>query len=255
MPSKKTGPYVEDQTPTTPGTEETPAPRTVPHVYRAIHKILGSLSVDKDGMLPNNMGGKSYATAENISNEVKRLFVENNLVLVPNETYYDYEVNVDGNGRKTVFVSVEGRYRIVSAEDQSQVTISGVGDGIATGTAVASNIASTFALKNALLRTFLITQSSVETSGLTDQNASGTSATQQKINGARQPQAPATPTRRGQSPTRSKIGSYISTGKIESSEVNTRVAAAADALKKPKGDEAVLTEVLNDLISEFGDLD
>lgn len=130
-------------------------------VYEGVANTLKHLSVEKNGVLPGNMGGKPYITAHDIAAEVKRKFVENNLIFLPKETVVKHE-NIQANNRLQVSIVVTGEYTIVSAEDGSSLTVSGTGDGLATGTAVASNIASTNALKNALLRTFLITEQSVE---------------------------------------------------------------------------------------------
>lgn len=133
----------------------------VPEVYKALAEILKSLSVAKGGTLPGNMGGKPYITAVDASAEVKRQFVANDLIFLPNEEVVKHENLTVGNSLKVAIV-IRGEYTIISTKDASQVAISGTGDGLATGTAVASNIASTNALKNALLRAFLITEQSVE---------------------------------------------------------------------------------------------
>lgn len=132
-----------------------------PHVYGALANILKNLSVAKGGVLPGNMGGKSYITAVDASAEVKRQFVENDLIFLPNEEVIENEHFIHKD-RVSIRIVIRGVYTIVSTVDGSSVTVSGVGDGLATGTAVASNIGSTNALKNALLRTFLITEQSVE---------------------------------------------------------------------------------------------
>lgn len=133
----------------------------VPHVYTGMLEVLRHLSVEKNGVLPGNMGGKPYITAHDIAAEVKRKVVENNLIVLPSESIYKHEV-IQANNRLTIAMVIEGSYTFVSTLDQSTATVTGVGDGLAAGTAVASNIASTNALKNALLRTFLITEQSVE---------------------------------------------------------------------------------------------
>lgn len=133
----------------------------VPEVYKALAEILKSLSVAKGGTLPGNMGGKPYITAVDASAEVKRQFVANDLIFLPNEEVVRHENLTVGNSLKVAIV-IRGEYTIISTRDASKVSISGTGDGLATGTAVASNIASTNALKNALLRAFLITEQSVE---------------------------------------------------------------------------------------------
>ena len=63
-----------------------------PHVYTALFAILKALSVPKNGTLPGNMGGKMYITAVDASAEVKRQFVENNLIFLPNESVFRHEV-------------------------------------------------------------------------------------------------------------------------------------------------------------------
>ena len=52
-------------------------------VYEGVANTLKHLSVEKNGVLPGNMGGKPYITAHDIAAEVKRKFVENNLIFLP----------------------------------------------------------------------------------------------------------------------------------------------------------------------------
>ncbi len=139
-------------------TDETP---NIPQVYLSMGKVLSALSVAKGGVLPGNMGGKPYITAADIASEVKRLLVEHNLIVLPNEAIAKHQV-IEANNRLTIAMVVEGEYTFVSLIDGSKAVVQGAGDGLANGTAVASNIASTNAMKNALLRTFLITEQSVE---------------------------------------------------------------------------------------------
>lgn len=133
----------------------------VPHVYAAIAEVLKHLSVEKNGMLPGNMGGKPYIAAHDIAAEVKRKFVENNLILTQSERVVKHEI-LTLNNRITVAMVISADYRFISTVDGSALMVTGVGDGLANGTAVASNIASTNAMKNGLLRAFLITEQSVE---------------------------------------------------------------------------------------------
>jgi hypothetical protein len=194
---------------------------TVPHVYTALFAILKALSVPKNGTLPGNMGGKMYITAVDASAEVKRQFVENNLIFLPNESVFRHEVIAHKDRLNTTIV-ITGEYTIVSTVDGSKVTVAGTGDGLAGGTAVASNIASTNALKNALLRTFLITEQSVEDASKQGDTAAP-SATQQAINKAR---TPVKPTAGGGS--QDKIREWIGADdarKGQANEVVTRIKA------------------------------
>lgn len=212
----------------------TKAGNHVPHVYRALGKILNSLSVGKNGTLPGNMGGKSYITAVDASAEVKRQFVENNLVFIPNEEVISNE-HIIHKDRMNIRIVIRGEYTIVSTEDSSQVTVSGVGDGLATGTAVAANIGSTNALKNALLRTFLITEQSVE-----DDSKNGAPEGEQKSTPAQRKldQARAASPQKSSEPTsRDKIRTeFIDSGNASRDEVNalTESVKASDSLTGAK---------------------
>ena len=193
----------------------------VPHVYTALAEILKHLSVEKNGQLPGNMGGKAYITAVDISAEVKRQFVANNLIFLPDEEVIKHETVMHKDRINTAIV-IRGTYTILSTKDGSSVTVSGTGDGLATGTAVASNIGSTNALKNALLRTFLITEQSVEDASKQGDTAAP-SATQQAINKAR---TPVKPTAGGGS--QDKIREWIGADearKGQANEVVTRIKA------------------------------
>lgn len=217
-------------------------------VYEGIANTLQHLSVEKNGTLPSNMGGKPYITAHDIAAEVKRKFVENNLIFLPSETVVKHE-NILANNRLQVSIVVSGEYTIVSTEDGSSVTISGTGDGLATGTAVASNIASTNALKNALLRTFLITEQSVEEAAKNGVgNEAAPSAAQAKLNKA----AGRTSAGGGKAPStagefRTAILAAVKAGGdvADYSKIGERISG------KPKSawvnDEAVLSRILDAL--------
>jgi hypothetical protein len=189
----------------------------VAHVYKALAEILKSLSVEKNGTLPGNMGGKSYITAVDASAEVKRQFVANDLVFIPNEEVITNE-HIVHKDRMNIRIVIRGEYTIVSTVDGSQVTVSGIGDGLATGTAVAANIGSTNALKNALLRTFLITEQSVE-----DESKNG--ASQEPPAALKKAQERAaerpTPPRQAASGSQQKIvAEFIDPGKASREQVN-----------------------------------
>lgn len=196
-----------------------------PHVYTALAAILKSLSVEKNGQLPGNMGGKPYITAVDASAEVKRQFVENNLIFLPNESVFRHEVIAHKDRLNTTIV-ITGEYTIVSTVDGSKVTVAGTGDGLAGGTAVASNIASTNALKNALLRTFLITEQSVEDASKQGDSAAP-SATQQAINKARN--APAKPAQGATS--QERIRKWIGNDEARKDQANAVVTRVKDEQK------------------------
>lgn len=153
----------------------------VPHVYTALAEVVKAIAVEKTGTLPSNLGGKKYAPAPAVSQAVKELFAEKNLLLLTNETVVSNE-NLVVKDRLSIHIVVTGTYTITSLKDGSSVTVSGTGDGLATATAVAANIASTNAQKNALLRTLLISEQSVEDASHTEQKPS---ATDQKLDKAR----------------------------------------------------------------------
>lgn len=188
----------------------------VPHVYKALGKILSALSVEKNGTLPSSMGGKGYITAVDASAEVKRRFVENDLVFIPNEEVISNE-HIVHKDRLNIRIVIRGEYTIASTVDGSSVTVSGIGDGLATGTAVAANIGSTNALKNALLRTFLITEQSVE-----DESKNGSAEPQQTPAQRKLDQARASTPAKTNAPTsRDKIRTeYIDAGVATRDEVN-----------------------------------
>ncbi len=136
------------------------------HVHIAMLKILGSLSVEKTAMLPGNMGGKPYIEAHYMAGEIKKAFVAEGLIVLPEETIVRHEVVARDGRAPNVAVAIEATYTIISTVDGSRESLTGTGDGLASGTAVASNIASTNAFKNAFLRTFMITEQSVEQQAL-----------------------------------------------------------------------------------------
>lgn len=226
-------------------------PAPVGKVYEGVANILKHLSVEKGGVLPGNMGGKAYITAQDAAAEVKRQFVENNLIFLPHESLTKHEV-VIFKDRLNIATVIEGEYTIVSTEDGSSVTVSGVGDGLATGTAVSSNIASTNALKNALLRTFLITEQSVEDAaknGVPDTApAQSSNEAQRKVAQAKQATAPAAPAAAGGelAQLNAKIRDYIGSDNARRDDVNARIEAA----KAANGNNA--TEARKTVIKDLG---
>lgn len=191
---------------------KTPAYKT-PHVHTAVAAILSNMSVAKGGVLPGNMGGKPYITAVDTASEVKKQFVENNLIFLPKERIFQHK-EVINKDRINVLIAITGEYTFISTVDGSSLTVSGTGDGLAGGTAVASNIASTNAMKNALLRTFLITEQSVEDEA---KNGPAEPAQNQAVRTAQRPET----TRPTTSGGKEKIRNWIGSDEDRRTKVNT----------------------------------
>lgn len=136
-------------------------------VYGALAKVQAELNVDKDGVLPGNMGGAGYRTAEAITSAVRDLFTKHDLVFLPTERVIE-STQEEFKNRMNYSIVVEGKYTIVHTEDGSSVEIQGIGRGVSTGTAVDANVASTFALKNALQRLLLISDNREEEAAMRD---------------------------------------------------------------------------------------
>ena len=206
----------------------------VPHVYKALAEILKNLSVEKNGTLPGNMGGKPYITAVDAAAETKRQFVANGLVFLPREEVIKHET-IQFKERLNVTIVITGTYTIVSTVDGSSVTVSGTGDGLATGTAVASNIASTNSLKNALLRTFLITEQSVEDASKAGSDSSDSPATQSPAQRQIDKARAATPAAKGNSELedlKKKVRDAIESGTVTREQVVSKQTEIKEATKK-----------------------
>lgn len=213
----------------------------VPKVYAAIHNVLKALQVEKGGMLPGNMGGKAYMTAEDISNEVKRLLVQNNVVLEANEDVVQVEAPDFGDKKMRFMITVKGTYRLIHVEDGSYITISGVGQGMGVGVATAAAVASTFAQKSALLRTFLISESGVEAEGHTEQAPPKQSQAQQTAAKAA-PAAPKKASGKANQDAQKRIADKIGSGEYDKDRVTKLNATLAEELGKPKGEVMVELE-------------
>ena len=217
---------------------------TPAHVYIALGKILKHMEVAKDGTLPGNMGGKKYISAPALSEEVKRQLVANDLILLSNEEVISQEAIIHKD-RLNIRVVVHGTYTFVSLQDQSQASISGTGDGLATGTAVSSNIASTNALKNALLRTLLVSEESVEEASMNGSQGGEerVSPTQRKLDKAR---ATSKPTE-SKSSARDKVRiEWIEAGKVDKDSVNGLVTQVKQEKPDLKGG-GIFEEVISRL--------
>ncbi len=200
--------------------------KTVPAVFGALAVILKDLSVDKKGTLPGTMGGKPYITATDASAEVKKRFVENNLIFLPEEEVISNETVVHKE-RLNILVLIKGTYTIVSTVDGSSVKVSGTGDGLALSTAVASNIASTNAMKNALLRTFLITEQSVEDQGKSSSEPETAPALKKASGATKAPAKKSAPA--GETPARKTIREdYVDAGKVDREIVNNLMKTAKE---------------------------
>lgn len=212
-----------------------------PKVFAAIHKVLKALQVDKNGELPSNMGGKSYATAEAVSNGVKNLFVENNLILEANEELADISTPDFGDKKSRFLVTTRGTYRAIHIEDGSSISFSGLGQGLATGTAIATNISSTFALKNALQRQFLISEDSVERDGQMEQAPPKQNSAQQQAAKATAPAAPKKLTG-ANGEAQKRVAAKMEDGTYDRERVTALNAKIAQSLGKSKGDVMVELE-------------
>lgn len=207
-------------------------------VYKSLAVVLKDLSVEKNGRLPGNMGNGAYVKASDLSEEVKKQFTRNNLILLPMETLEKHEV-IHHKEKLVIATTVRGVYTILSTEDDSHLVVAGTGDGLATGAAVSTNIASTNALKNALLRTFLVTETSVEDAG--KEGVPNTpSPTAKKVEAARQPKPKADNSEREAQQTIKK--NFIDTGKLTTDEANERKKAIQNA-----GSKTPLVDLLAEL--------
>lgn len=209
-----------------------------PKIYAAIHAVLSALQVEKNGMLPGNMGGKAYMTAEDISNEVKRLFVTNKIAFEANEDVA-HIVTPDFDDKKMRFlVTITGKYRAIHIEDGSSITFSGTGQGLATGTAVAANIASTFALKNALQRQFLISEAAVDADGLREQAVPKQNPAQQAAQAKAAPAKAAAPKGADEAnkAAGAEIAKRIQSGTYDKDHVNDLLNKLIEETGKPKAE-------------------
>lgn len=215
-------------------------------VYPALHKVMAELDVDKDGVLPGNMGGSAYRTAEGITSAVRALFTKHDLVFLPTERVIE-STQEEFKNRMTYSIVVEGTYEIVHVEDGSSVAIQGIGRGVATGTAVDANVASTFALKNALQRLLLISDNREEEAAMRDGTPGPTKVERQaqKARSAAKP-APkkASPVRELQKKVKEQ---FIDQGVITSEQANEEIKKL-----KESGDENPFQTLLNAL--EKGEL-
>ena len=186
-------------------TTRTPKPK-VDHVITAVAAILDSLSVDKKGTLPANMGGGAYIRANDLFQAYKVAAAEQKVLILPNE-----EVVSEWNENGAIHITIQGRYTFLSTVDESELEVSAVGDGLARNTAIASNVASTNAMKNALMRL-----------ALTGESSSDEAAKKgiERENDAHPPQQVSRPAAGG-SPLRDRIRTeYIETGKVTPDRLN-----------------------------------
>lgn len=224
------------------------------HVYTAMAEILKHLAVEKGGTLPSNMGSGAYITAEALSSEVKRKMVENNLILLSNETPVDKKIVEGNNGRNTFTITTRGEYTLISTVDGSQATISGLGDGVSVNTAVAANIASTFALKNALSRTFMVDERGVEENAMKEVSAGA--PTERALGAAtatmKPAERPAPKATSAQKSVKDVIRvDYIDSGKISREKVNEIKNALQADNPDLKGDD-LMNVLLEAVKSEVG---
>lgn len=197
----------------------------VPAVFASMAAVMKYLSVGKDGKLPGNMGSSSYHRAHDVAEEVKKQFTKHDLIILPHEEIVSEE-HIIFKDRLNIRVLVQGTYTIISILDGSQVVVTGLGDGLATGTAVACNIGSTNALKNALLRTFLITEKAVEESMLTDMVNASSNTPPAPTNALAKAQAK----KSGSTASwRSKVrADFLDTEKVDKVTINALMSAAQE---------------------------
>ena len=215
-------------------------------IYPALHKVMGELDVDKDGVLPANMSGSAYRTAEAITSAVRDLFSTHGLIFLPMDRVIE-STQEEFKNRMNYSVVIEGTYEIVHIEDGSSVTIRGIGRGVSTGTAVDANVASTFALKNALQRLLLISDNREEEAAMRD----GTPGPTKVERAATKARSAAKPAAKKASPVRElqkKVKEqFIDEGMITSEQANEEIKRLKEA-----GDENPFQTLLNAL--EKGEL-
>ena len=118
-----------------------------------IQKAVGA--IEKNGKGPSQKGGFAYIKYEDILDKIHALLVENDVIVVPELTYYNHEVK-EASNRQNLYARVEAKYTFVAVEDGSSVTVSSVGEGSDIGSDTATRKAATQVMKIAFLHTFTI---------------------------------------------------------------------------------------------------
>ena len=232
----------------------------VPAIYESIANVLKHMQVNKDGVLPGNLGGGAYFKASDLFDETKRQFVENDIIILPmeHETSKQVHQQVNGNTTKNIItITIEGTYTLVSTKDGSSVVIGGTGDGIAMGTAVAANVGSTNALKNALLRFLLVTEQAVERASMEGIPDTQTPV-ERNVAKAAQASAPKAPAARpavtASAPAAKDVirEQYIDTGKLDKAKANSLMNTVKGDNPNLAGEE-LWAEILVRVKAELGE--
>lgn len=186
----------------------------VPAIYGAVLKVIEGLEIEKDGVLPANKGGKAYRSVEAFTAGIKKLFVENGIILVSNEEVIE-QGRHEFKERVTYVTVIHGTYELVSVVDGSSITVSGTGRGHDTGASTDANMASTFAFKNAMQRTLLVAENDTEEAGMRDGTPGPSRAERAAQGAANAPVRKAAPKRAGRAaPSKADVDEQMAKEKV-----------------------------------------
>ena len=125
-------------------------------IYKKIEKIQDAVGIlPKDGKGPSAKGGFAYITYDSIAEAVRKLLVENSVIVRPEVVDYESKAEIVSN-RSVVHTTVVVKYIYTDVADGSEYISTVAGEGSDIGGDTATRKAFSQARKIDLLQTFTI---------------------------------------------------------------------------------------------------
>lgn len=212
-------------------------------VLKKLAEIRKHFEVEKEGVLPENKGGKDYWRAEDLVQKARVLFDQYGIVTTIRNLRATHNGAMSGEGANARYrpnLFLQGEFVLIDAEDGSEFVIEVVGEGSDIGGDSSSPKAMTQFRKQALLHLFYVSEPGMD---------SDFTASKDEAEYSDSAQASLAPSENVES-MRSKIKNFIGSDKDKGARVNTIGAEVSGG--QPMSDWSNDADVLAEVIKQLG---
>lgn len=130
-------------------------------IHKKLANIRAEFEVEKEGILPENKGGKEYWRAEDLVAKARDLFNQHGIVTTIRNLKAEHRGDIVGEGANARYrpnLFLQGEFVLIDTEDGAEFTIEVIGEGSDVGGDSSSPKAMTQFRKIALLHLFYVSE-------------------------------------------------------------------------------------------------
>ena len=130
-------------------------------IYKKLAQVRAEFEVSKDGVLPDNKGGKEYWRAEDLVQKARELFDAHGIVTTIRNLKAEHRGDIVGDGANARYrpnLFLQGEFVLIDTENGDEFAIEVIGEGSDVGGDSSSPKAMTQFRKIALLHLFYVSE-------------------------------------------------------------------------------------------------